>query len=126
MSTDERDTLEVLRMELDFLESGGYGRPVRTPRKPTSVFQDSLSCVNYGYPYRAHSCEECLLDDFVPAQMRGETIPCHHIPLNERGETVEDLELKDNQSLMEKTVKEWLRARIKEIEAGRAAICPTG
>jgi hypothetical protein len=121
MSTDERDVLEVLRMELDFLEAGGYGLRPRTPRKTTSVFQDSLSCVNFGYPYRAHPCHECLLDDFVPEDQRGETVPCHHIPLNEKGETVEDLELRDNQSLTEKTVKDWLRARIKEIEAERAA-----
>ena len=118
MSTDERDTLEVLRAELVFLEAGGYGRSPRAAWKPTSVFQDSLSCVNYGYPYRAHPCEECLLDDFVPEDKRAAVVPCHHIPLNEKGETVTDLELRDNQSLMEETVKRWLRERIREIEEG--------
>lgn len=121
MSLDERDTLEVLRMELDYLEAGGYGRSVRRPWQPTSIFQDSLSCVNYGYPYRAHPCRECLLDDFVPAERRGAAVPCHHIPLNEKGETVEDLEVRDNQSRLEEAVKRWLRERIKEIEAERAA-----
>lgn len=121
MSTDERDVLEVMRMELDFIEAGGYGQSPRTPRKPTSVFQDSLSCVNFGYPYRAHPCHECLLDDFVPEERRGEVAPCHHIQLNEKGETVEGLEVKDNQSLTEKTVKGWLRAKIKKIETERAA-----
>jgi hypothetical protein len=29
-----RDVLEVLQFELDFLEQGGYGRSVRTPRQP--------------------------------------------------------------------------------------------
>ena len=121
MSADERDTLEVLRAELDFIEAGGYGRRTRTPWQPTAVFQDSLSCVNYGYPYRAHPCKECLLDDFVPEGKRAEPLPCHHIPLNEKGETVSDLELRDNQSLMEETVKHWLRERIRELEAERAA-----
>ena len=56
MATDERDILELLKEELDFIEKGGYGRSVRTPWQSKSTFQDSLSCINYGYPYRAHPC----------------------------------------------------------------------
>lgn len=119
MTQDERDRLEVLRAELDMIEKGGYGRSVRTPWKPTSVFQDSLTCINYGYPYRAHPCGECLLDDLVPPERRSEVVPCHHIPLNDEGETVETLELKDDQRLTEETVKRWLREKIAEIEAER-------
>jgi len=120
MAQDDRDILEVLHEELDFIEKGGYGRSVRTPWKPTSVFQDSLSCLNYGYPYRAHPCHECLLDDFVPESRHAAPVPCHHIPLDAEGETVEELELEDNQQLLEEKVKTWLRARIKEIEDSRA------
>src|ERR1044071_812383 len=118
---DERDTLEVLKAELDFIEKGGYGRSVRTPQTPTSVFQDSLTCLNYGYPYRAHPCGECLLDKFVPEGEHAAEIPCHHIPLDAEGETVEEIELADNQQLLEEKVKAWLRASIKEIEEARAA-----
>ena len=121
MSNDERDPLELLKAELDFIEKGGYGRSVRTPWKPTSVFQDSLSCLNYGYPYRAHPCSACLLDDFVPEGKHSAEVPCHHIPLDAEGETVEELELAENQQLLEEKVKAWLRARIKEIEDQRAA-----
>jgi hypothetical protein len=119
MSTDERDILEVLRAELELIEQGGYGRSVRTPWKPTSTFQDSLTCINFGYPYRAHPCEECLLNVHVPPERRSEVVPCHHIPLDAEGETIETLELKDNQPLLEEKVKEWLRTRIKEIEDER-------
>ena len=121
MSKDERDILEVLRAELDQIEKGGYGRSVRTPWKPTSTFQDSLTCINFGYPYRAHPCDECFFNDLVPPGRRSEVVPCHHIPLNEEGETIETLELKDNQQLLEENVKRWLRERIREIEEGRAA-----
>ena len=121
MSTDTRDPLEVLKAELAFIEQGGYGRSVRTPWKPTSVFQDSLSCLNYGYPYRAHPCSECLLDDFVPESKLGAPVPCHHIPVGAAGETVEGLELEENQQLLEEKVKAWLRARIREIEDERAS-----
>ena len=121
MTKDDRDILELLGEELDFIEKGGYGRSVRTPWKPTSVFQDSLSCLNFGYPYQAHPCNECFLNDFVPPERRSEIVPCHHIPLNEKGETIDTLELKDNQEKMEETVKNWLRARIREIEEECAA-----
>lgn len=120
MSKDERDILEVLRMELDFIEKGGYGRSVKRPWQPTSTFQDSLTCINYGYPYRAHSCGECFLHDFVPPESRAETVPCHHISLNAEGATIETLELQDNQQETEETVKAWLRAKIHEIEEERA------
>jgi hypothetical protein len=121
MSTDTRNRLEILKAELSFIEKGGYGRPVRTPWKPTSIFQDSPSCLNFGYPYRAHSCSECLLDDFVPEGNHAAPIPCHHIPLDAAGETIEELELNDNQQLLEEKVKAWLRARIREIEDRREA-----
>ena len=121
MSTDDRDILETLRAELAYIEAGGYGRRVKTPHVPTSVFQDSLTCINYGYPYRAHPCHECLLSDFVPAGAQAAPVPCHHIPLDSEGTTVEELELRDNQSRAEETVKRWLRERIREVEEQRRA-----
>src|SRR5438128_11503652 len=65
MTQDDRDVLELLKMELDFIEKGGYGRSVRTPWLPKSVFQDSISCLNYDYTHHAHPCAECRLFDFV-------------------------------------------------------------
>ena len=121
MSTDDRDILETLRAELDYIEAGGYGRRVKTPHTPTSVFQDSLTCINYGYPYRAHPCGECFLSDFVPAEAQAAAVPCHHIPLDAEGTTVEELELRDDQSRAEEAVKRWLRERIREIEEQRRA-----
>ena len=85
MVNDDRDILERLRNELDFIEKGGYGRSVHTRWKPQSTFQDSLTCINYGYPYRAHPCNECHLLDFVIPEHHGTEIPCHYIPLNEAG-----------------------------------------
>ena len=117
MSTDERDVLDLLRAELDFIEKGGYGRDVRTPWKLKSAFRDSLSCVNYALPEKAHPCDQCHLIDFVPDEKRNELVPCHFIPLTEAGDTVETLE--GNQSAMEDVLKHWLRNKIQQIEAGR-------
>jgi hypothetical protein len=121
MSDDKRDILEVLKFELSFLEQGGYGRSVRTPWKPTSIFQDSLSCINFNDPERPHPCSECLLNDFVPENYQCENVPCHHIPLNPQGETVDTMERQCNQVEMEEAVKSWLRTTIQRIERERAA-----
>ena len=120
MAKDERDLLELLKAELAFIEQGGYGRSVRTPWLPKSAFQDSLTCINYGYPYRTHPCNECHLLDFVDDQHQLEPVPCHFIPLNDAGETIEDLEAQDNQARLEATLKQWMRTKIKQIEETRA------
>ncbi len=115
MSDDKRDILEVLKFELEFLEQGGYGRSVRTPWKATSVFQDSPSCLNFNDPARPHPCNECLLTDFVPREAREENIPCHFIPLNQQGETVDSLERHAHQLEMEEALKNWLRSTIARL-----------
>ena len=119
---DQRDVLEVLKFELAFLEQGGYGRSVRTPWKPTSTFQDSLTCINFDDPKRGHPCSECLLTKFVPESLHSEEIPCHHIPLNAHGETVFTMERQATQQDLEETVKEWLRSTISAIEKRRGAV----
>ena len=117
---EDEDILELLKAELAFVEQGGYGRSVRTPWLPKSVFQDSLSCINYADPNHTQPCSECQLMSFVSEEHRGENIPCHFIPLNDEGETIEDLEAQDNQSKLEATLKQWMRTKIKEIELARA------
>jgi hypothetical protein len=121
MPTDKRDILELLQAELNHIEQGGYGRRVRTPWQPTSIFQDSLTCLNYGLPFRAHSCGECFLNELVPPENRAEEIPCHHIPLDAQGSTIEGIEWDENQQKLEENVKVWLRAKIKEVERAAAS-----
>ena len=125
MAKDDRDILEILKDELEFVEQGGYGRSVRTPWKPTSVLQDSLTCINFGDSARTHHCDECRLIDFVAPEHRAEEIPCHFIPLTESGETVDDLESRENQTRLEESLKQWLRKKISELEAERAATSTT-
>ena len=120
MAKDDRDILELLKSELSFIEEGGYGRSVRTPWLPKSVFQDSLSCLNYGYPYRAHPCAECSLMEFVGPQDRSQTIPCHFIPLNDAGKTIEKFEMEGNEPKMANAVKHWLQGKISQLEAERS------
>ncbi len=113
---DDRDILELLEAELDFVEKGGYGRSVRTPSLPTSLFQDSPSC--FCFPFHDHN-DTCVLMQFVPSERRSEGLPCHHIPLNEAGDTVALLERTGDQEEIEDVVKNWLREKIAEIQWGR-------
>ena len=116
MSQDNRNPLDVLKAELDFIEKGGYGRSVRTPWQPTSVFQDSPSCLNFGDLERSHPCSECMLIDFVPPEARQEDVPCHHIPLNLKGETIDQLEWQEDQRKIESRVESWLRSTISKLQ----------
>ena len=119
MTKDDREILDILQEELSFIEKGGYGRSVRTPWLAKSIFQDSLSCLNYGYPYRAHPCSECHLLNFVAPEHRSETVPCHHIPLDKAGDTIEELESGGSEYRMQNLVKEWLRTQINQLRTAR-------
>ena len=44
------------------------------------VFEDSLTCLNFGDPARPHPCNECLLMRFVPGRAQSYqafTVPAH-------------------------------------------------
>jgi hypothetical protein len=120
MAKDDRDILELLKQELSFIEEGGYGRSVRAPWLPKSIFQDSLSCLNYGFPYRAHPCSECHLLDFVRSEDRSQSVPCHFIPLNEAGNTIEEFEMKGDEVRTQNVVRSWLKGKISQLEAKRS------
>src|SRR6266508_6432681 len=102
MFKDERDILELLRTDLEFLEQGGGGRLQGMDGRLTSPFRDFLTCVNYALPERAHACSECHLIDFVPPDHRDEDFPCNHISLNreDEPETVASLALQADEDRM--------------------------
>ena len=120
MVKSDRDILEILKSELDFIEKGGYGRSVRTPWLEKSLFQDSLSCLNYADPQHSVPCSECRLLEFVNTEHQREEVPCHSIQLNAAHETIEELEHEENEAKLERQVKDWLHARIQEIEENRS------
>lgn len=122
MQKDERDLLDVLRFELQFLKDGGYGRSPRTPWRPQYIFEDSLTCMNFDSKEDPAPCSECVLMQLVPPEQRDETIPCRHIPFNVFGETLASLYRDGTQQEIEETVGEWLQATIQRLEEERMAI----
>ena len=97
MNKDNRKTTELLKAQLDFIEKSGYGRSVKTPWPPTSVFQDFLSCLNFADPEKTHPCSVCRLMGFVPPSHWEQSVNCHHIRIGRAGETVEDFDRRDDQ-----------------------------
>ena len=121
MQKDERDLLEVLKFELQFLENGGYGRSARTPWRPQYIFEDSRTCMNYDSKENPGPCSDCVLMQLVPAERRSKKIPCRHIPFSVSGETLDSLYRFSDQNEIEETVGSWLRAAIQRLEEERMA-----
>ena len=122
MQKDERDLLDVLRFELQFLKDGGYGRSPRTPWRPQYIFEDSLTCVNFDTKENPAPCSDCVLMQLVPPEQRSEKIPCRHIPFNVFGESLASLYQNSTQGEIEETVGDWLQATIQRLEEERMAI----
>src|SRR6202795_4874469 len=122
MQKDERDLLEVLKFELDFLEQGGYGRSPRSPWRPLYIFEDSLTCMNYDSKDNPGPCSDCVLMQLVPLERRSEKIPCRHIPFNGSGETLDSLYRYSDQNEIEETVESWLRTTIQQLEEARKTV----
>jgi hypothetical protein len=122
MPQDQRDILDVLKFELDFLKKGGYGSSPREPWRAQRFFEDSPSCMNYDSKENPSPCVECALMQFVPANSRGEKVPCRHIPLTGAGETLADLYRGGTQQELEDAMGDWLRKSIAQIEDQRANV----
>ena len=118
--------LSILRTELDFLERGGYSKPIvaRQPlfcmetsaeQKTRTFFEDSPVC-----PKERHAaCNpegSCVLMDFVPADQRQTALPCHHIPLNEKGDTIASLEMKGDREAVRAAIRSWAAKNIETLE----------
>ena len=111
MPQDERNVLDVLKAELNFLKKGGYSRSPREPWRAQLIFEDSPSCMNYNSKENPRPCAECVLMQFVLPERRGEESPCRHIPLTRDGVTLHELYRGGTQQEVEDAVADWLRGR---------------
>ena len=117
MPADLKQIIDQLKLQRDILKSGGYGRCVRTPWKPTKLFRDSVTCLNFDEVVKRHPCNECLLWDWVPQNHRDEDIPCHFIPLNDRGDSIASLEDAEDREGAENALLNWLDSVLEHLEA---------
>ena len=116
MTNDNRDLLDVLKAELEFLEKGGYRHMARAAWRPQFMFQDSPTCLNFDPTQQPRPCSDCILMQLVPEDLRSKKIPCRYIPLSERGETVDSFYRTGTQEELEAAVAQWLKTTIARLE----------
>src|SRR5713101_3883869 len=125
MPRDNRNTLEVLKAELNYLKKGEYARSPQEPWRAKLFFEDSPTCMNYDSKKNPAPCSECLLMQYVPADKRGEKVPCRHIPLTSRGDTLLHLYRGGTQQQIEEAAAAWLQEKISKLESGERTGTPS-
>jgi hypothetical protein len=108
--------LQTVKRELAFFDTGGYGQPFRSEWRPTLLLRDSPVCMNYNTTGRQVSCSECPFFPLVPPARQDAVVPCHHIPLDARGNTVARLYRTGTQKELDQHYHNWLCALTREIE----------
>ena len=119
MHKDERDLLDVLKFELEFVEKGGYNPSPRDPRKTSLFFEDSPTCMNYDSKDNPGPCNDCVLMGLVPPEQRNQTIPCRHIPLDAAGHTLDSLYRQAEVGEISELYENWLRGAIQKLTEDR-------
>lgn len=114
-----RELLRALKEQLAHFERGGYGHPYRSAWRPTLLIRDSPLCLN-AVLGAERPCRECMLFALVPTEKRGSFLPCHHIPLNDVGETIAKLYQTGTQERLDRAFREWLCATIQKLEEREA------
>lgn len=116
MNFDARELIEMLKLEMEVIERGGYLPSVREPRKELRIFRDSVSCPNLALEKKTEPCAHCWLAQFIPAKDMDKEEPCQHIPLNERGDTVASLVAGGDTEGAHKALLGWLKRKVVELE----------
>src|SRR5579884_4032112 len=97
MPSDDRDVLQVLKTELEFLRRGGYRRVARAPWRTPLYFEDSPSCPRL-------------------RQFSSKSQPCQHIRLSSEGHTLHALYRWATPGETRIALENWLTAAIERIE----------
>jgi hypothetical protein len=118
---DKKEMIEKLKLEIEVMERGGYQPSVREPRRELHIFRDSVTCLNFALDQKREPCEHCFLSVFVPPEHMDKEEPCHHIPLNARGDTIVSLEAKGDPDKLRAEVLAWLKATVARLQSELAA-----
>lgn len=105
MNYEKREIINALRREIAVIRDG----------QSPSIFGDPSTCLNAGLDGGSGPCAGCFLLEWVPAEHREKDEPCHHIPLNDRGDTVASLKGADRERL-HAAMLTWLHATIGKLE----------
>ena len=116
MNFSKREIIEQLKFEITLIRDGSYRPRVHHPREEPRAFRDSITCLNVALKEKQEPCSACILCEFVPGEKIQEEFACHHIPLNEKGETVESLMNQGDQDKLQAALLSWLYGTIARLE----------
>ena len=125
MNADRERLLTVLKFELLFLEFWECDEASARKWRPRFIFADSPTCPTYLDGKALATCQSlaprtlCPLYPLVPTERRNNPIPCRHIVLTDRGETIDSLSRSGGQGDLECAIAEWLRKSIQGLESER-------
>jgi len=111
-----RQLLQALLEERSFFHAGGYGLPFRSQWRPTLLFCDSPICINFKAVGTSDPCRKCRLFFLVPPLKRDSAIPCHHIALDEAGNTIGELYQRGSQETLDRCYLNWMSTAISGLE----------
>ena len=126
MPLTKEEIIQTLRLEKSILVDGGYGRSVRTPQHETEYFRDSITCPNVGESEKVHPCSQCFLIEYVHPARKDLNLPCHFIPLNAEGETIDSLVGQGDVERLEQVLAQWIDSTIKRLEQAQKIEPSTG
>lgn len=116
MATDSETALNLLRGELQFLESGGFRHCPRSPWCCPHNFTEYASCHSFPNLGGVDKCKECWLMQFIAAEHQEEEIPCRFVQLAASGMTIDSLCRHGTPTELEQAMRCWLNQRIHELE----------
>jgi len=118
-STDARrsrkELLDMLKIEEAIVSARGFRTTPQSSRLYLEPFRDSITCLNFRRE-TLEPCDQCWLLHFVPRGYHQNALPCHQIPLNQKGETVVSLESRGDIEGLKQEVLAWLRGEIAKLE----------
>jgi len=115
-TTDRNALLQALKTELTFFDAGGYGKQFRGAWRPSLLMRDSPVCLNFNATGRQASCDQCAFFSLVPAAARDAILPCHHISLDAKGNTIAGIYRKGTQQELDERYHNWLSALTRKME----------
>jgi len=111
--------VELLKGELEFVNSGGFKHCPRSPWCAPHNFNEYSTCQSVPTVVRADVCQECALMQFIAPEHREEEIPCRFVQLTTSGVSVDWLCRHSTPVETERTLRFWIEQRIRQLERDR-------
>jgi hypothetical protein len=121
MEFTRKQLIDQLKLEILFLERGGYNPSVRKPHEEPRFFRDAVGCLNFGLEQATEPCTSCPWMEWVPPEHRLKQHPCQYIPLNAVGDTVASLDAAGPREKLRATLLAWLRKTLARLESESSA-----